>query len=153
MNEQDITFVLIKFADNTVGVMQVLYDVIALAEIDSEIKRSTFVKQVVSWRIIDPEQIPLDRTFRGAWEYDESAVLVNMDKAREIHKNILRSLRLPIFEQLDAEFTKALESGDITEQQRIAILKQELRDVTEDPRIVEARTPEELKAIIPAILQ
>lgn len=54
---------------------------------------------------------------------------IDLNKAKEIHKNNLRAARKPILEKLDIQFQRALETGadikDIVEQ------KQALRDITD----------------------
>lgn len=78
---------------------------------------------------------------------------INMEKARLIHKQSLRSIRNSKLEALDIEFMKAVELGDAKMQADIAIKKQALRDATSDPIIEAAQTPEELKSAIPEILK
>jgi len=102
-------------------------------------------------RWIDAADIPADRTFRDAWE-DNDGVKVNMPKAREIHKVKLRLLRGPKMAALDIAYMRADEIGDSAEKARIKAQKQALRDVTADPRISAATTPDDLKAVIPQIL-
>jgi len=69
---------------------------------------------------------------------------VNMDKAREIHKDKIRAARKPLLEVKDVEFQRALETGADTST--IVSEKQSLRDATINPDIASASTPEELKA-------
>lgn len=101
---------------------------------------------------VDEADIPEDRTFRDAWVQTGKACKVDMPKAVEIHKDALRAMRQPLLKALDGEFLKALESGDTQAQKAIAAKKQALRDVTADPALLEATTPEELKAVVPDIL-
>ena len=79
-------------------------------------------------------------------------ITVDMTKAREIKRDMIRTERKPLLEKLDVEFMRAQEAGDTTLQQEIAARKQALRDVTADPAIDAATTPDELKAVRPAIL-
>lgn len=79
-------------------------------------------------------------------------IFVNMDKAREIKKNMIREERAPLLEKLDVQFMRAMEMGDATLQTEIASKKQALRDATIDPSIEAAQTPEELKQVRPAAL-
>lgn len=104
-------------------------------------------------QIVEVSVLPVDRTFRNAWKQNGSTVAPDMPACREIHKERLRVLRAPLLTVLDAQFLKALEIGDLTEQGRIAAKKQALRDVTDDPRIATASTPEQLKSVVPAVLQ
>ena len=80
-------------------------------------------------------------------------IKVNMTKARKIKRDQLRAERKPLLEQLDVEFMRAQEQGDQTKADEIAAKKQALRDVTDDPAIDAATTPEELKAVRPAALE
>jgi hypothetical protein len=79
-------------------------------------------------------------------------IRVNMDKAREIKKDMVRAERAPKLEALDVEFMRAVEAGDAAAQATIAAKKQALRDATSDPVIINAATPEELKEATPAAL-
>ena len=76
-----------------------------------------------------------------------------MTKAREIKRDQLRDERKPLLEQLDVQFMRAQEQGDQAKADEIAAKKQALRDVTEDPAIDAATTPDELKAVRPAALE
>ena len=91
--------------------------------------------------------MPNDRVFRGAWQFNGDVVEVDMIKAREIHKDNLRLERLPRFEELDTEWFRAAETNDTDAQTEVATKKQALRDVTDDSRITNATTPDQLKAL------
>jgi len=72
---------------------------------------------------------------------------VNMDKAREIKKDMLREERKPLLAALDVEFMLAIEAGDTDAQDAISAKKQALRDITDSPEIANATTPDELRAV------
>jgi len=93
---------------------------------------------------IDKSAIPNDRTFRSAWKPD---LAVDMDKARDIHRDKLRKLRTTKLEALDVELSRNPSKFDEIDAKR-----QALRDVTADPAIDAAKTPAELKAAIPSVL-
>jgi hypothetical protein len=110
----------------------------------------------VSWRIVPNDIVDenTDRTFRNAWKDDGgSKPGHDMAKAREIHRDRLRLLRAPLLDALDTEYLKADESGNQQDKKRIAARKQALRDVTADPAIEAAATPDELKAVLPEALR
>jgi hypothetical protein len=112
-------------------------------------------RAAVSWRIVpdDFSDEATDRTFRDAWMDDGGKKPgVDMGKARDIHRRRLRIMRFPVLEALDADYMKADEASDQQTKKRIAARKQALRDVPADPAIDKARTPDELKAVIPAAL-
>jgi len=163
--EHQIQFIAITFNDGSIGIMQFILDpnlpenttLIGYEEgkgreatdeaIQSEIDKSSWGElSPVAWRRIEKDEIPQDRYFRNAWK-DTGQVEIDMQKAREIQRDELRIERKPHLEQLDVEYMKATEIGDKQQITEIAEIKQLLRDVTKDPRIEEAETPEELKAL------
>jgi len=80
-------------------------------------------------------------------------ITVNMTKALEIKKDMIRAERQPKLEALDVEFMRAVEQGDTAKQAEISAKKQALRDATDDPILSKAKTPEELKKATPAALK
>lgn len=80
-------------------------------------------------------------------------ITVNMDKAREIKKDMIRVVRNKKLQELDVEFMRAVETGDVTKQAEVSAKKQALRDATDDPVITQASTPEELKVATPQALE
>ena len=69
---------------------------------------------------------------------------INMDKARDIHREKVREARNPKLAAKDVEFQRALESGADTAA--IVAAKQALRDAPASAAIEAATTPDELKA-------
>ncbi len=90
-------------------------------------------------------EIPSDYYFRDAWTFKDGFVTIDMDKAREVHKEKLRALRIPLLDALDVAYQRKDESGDAAGKAAIAKKKQALRDITKHPDIESAKTPEELK--------
>jgi len=88
-------------------------------------------------------------TFRSAWEDTGTAIRVNMTKARAIHMGQIRQVRDEQLAKLDVPYMKALEAGNVPEQQRIATLKQTLRDIPQTFDLAKYRTPTTLKAAWP----
>jgi hypothetical protein len=94
-----------------------------------------------------------DRTFRGAWECGaEKGLTCHMPKARAIHVKRIRKVRNAELAKLDVPFMKAVEAGDTGEQQRIAELKQSLRDIPQTLTLSGARTQNALKKLWPSLL-
>jgi uncharacterized protein YdaT len=71
------------------------------------------------------------------------AIIVDINKAKDITKNRLRAERKPLLEAQDVAFQRALESGADTSA--IVAEKQRLRDIT--TLVDTANTVEELKAL------
>lgn len=71
-------------------------------------------------------------------------ISINLNKAREIHKNKIREARAPKLENLDLAFMRAVETSDTKERAAIAKKKQALRDATKQSAIEEATDVEDL---------
>jgi hypothetical protein len=154
-------FVAITFDDGSVGIMQfvvqqyhpstgavVWEQMVSDEAINAEIARSAFDRAVTGWRLIEPGDVPEDRSYRGAWTDDGKAISHDMEKAREIQREKLREARKPLLEALDVDVIKAqTETKDARAVASAVAEKQRLRDVTDDPRIDAAQSVEELKAI------
>ena len=97
---------------------------------------------VVVVGILNSADIPTDRTFRNAWEYNEG-IKVNVLKAKDITKNRLRAERKPLLEAQDVLFQRALEIGASTAE--IVKEKQRLRDITK--QVDALASHDELKAL------
>lgn len=108
--------------------------------------------EVESHRPISFDNLPTNRAFRNAWRDTGTKIETDMPAAREIWRGTLRRLREPLLAQLDVAYQRADERSDAAAKQSIAAQKQALRDVTADPAIEAASTPEELMAVIPAAL-
>lgn len=103
--------------------------------------------QPVKWRRIRQEDIPADRTFRNALTDDGAKLHHPVEKCKPLHLEKLRRLRQPVLDQLDRDWMKANGTGDTAEATKIEAKRQRLRDITKDPRIDAAQTPEDLKQI------
>ena len=68
---------------------------------------------------------------------------INMNKARDIHRERIREARNPKLAAKDVEFQRALETGADTSA--IVAVKQALRDAPAASAIEAASTPDELK--------
>ena len=71
------------------------------------------------------------------------AIIINIDKAKDITKDRLRAERTPLLQAQDVAFQRALESGADTST--IVAEKQRLRDITK--QVDTATTLDELKGL------
>lgn len=62
------------------------------------------------------------------------AIGINVEKAKQIHKNAIRAVRNSLLEKKDVEYIRALEVGDTVKVAEIVTEKQALRNV---PTIVD----------------
>jgi hypothetical protein len=119
--------------------------------LSDELKKwSDHENDIVGVREIALDEMPVDRDFREAWT-DSGKLTIDMDRARAIHQDRLRQLRSPKLAALDVEMSRAYK--DAARQEAIEARRQRLRDVTDDPAIAAARTPDELRAVLPAALR
>lgn len=79
-------------------------------------------------------------------------IRVNMEKARDIKRDMIREERKPLLEALDVAYMRATEVQDTKKMTEVASKKQALRDCTKDPAIDAAVTPDELKLVSPSAL-
>jgi hypothetical protein len=99
-------------------------------------------------------EVPTDRTFREAWCCSGSSKIeCDMPKARDIHRDRMRRARQPKLDELDRLHNRALGRRRQAEADNIEARRELLRNVTDDPAIEAAQTPDELKAVWPAILE
>jgi len=78
---------------------------------------------------------------------------LNLEKAKDLHKNRIRLTREKIFNRLDIEFMKAVESGNIQKIEEIGELKQQLRDLPDCEEIENATCLNDLRSHWPDILE
>lgn len=81
------------------------------------------------------------------------SVVINLQKAKDIAQQILRTERKPVLESLDIQFMRAVESGNTQLQTAIASEKQSLRDITSHESIVDAEDVDGLKTAMDALIQ
>jgi hypothetical protein len=97
----------------------------------------------VSYIFVTDEDL-LDNDFYNAWEIVSKKLQINLDKAKEIHRDKIRAARTPLLSKLDVQFQRALETSADTKD--IVAQKQALRDATEDSKIAAATTTDAIKA-------
>lgn len=102
---------------------------------------------------LEDSDVPIDRTYRGAWDIVSSKVSVDMPRARVIHMDSLRLKRNDKLKQLDTDYLKADEDNDGQLKAAIKAKKQQLRDMPNTYDLSIAATPEELKLMIPEYLE
>jgi hypothetical protein len=122
-----------------------------ILENDSKIQEfiSTNIPNGIECVVIDNSQFPVDIDFAMALEVN-GGLKFNSDKAKAIWKNKWREARKPKLEELDVEFMKAVELGQVDKQAEIGAKKQALRDVTNTE--IPGNTSEEIKSVWPSIL-
>lgn len=146
-------FVAVRRFDGSLSILRVYHDGAGVTDdqIRKAIERHYVRDHSTFWRRIEFSDQPAERDYRDAWTDAGKAIVHDMPKAREIHRECIRARRKPLLEALDVEYMRALErnGGLDAEAGRIVARKQRLRDATDDPRIEAAQTVEELRAVDP----
>ncbi len=75
-------------------------------------------------------------------------IKINLEKANDVAKDIVRQHRKPLLEKLDIKFQIAMESGSEEQKGNIVDEKNKLRDM---PNYTEVKTVEELNQMIDEI--
>jgi hypothetical protein len=151
------------YTDPATGDLHVIHRVYSRSNDANEDDASFFAREVarnhpgVSFFIVDSQDRAVeafftDRYFRNAWCEKDGKAAVDMVKARTCHMERIRSKRNKEIAKLDVPFMKALEDGDVVEQNRIKDLKQSLRNIPQTIGLSSARTPDQLKALWPTEL-
>jgi hypothetical protein len=120
--------------------------------VDPQVKRipsNPTGNHAVSWRQITYDDVPPDRFYRNAWRDDGKKIYHDMDHVRKLHLEHLRRERVPILEQKDRDWMRAMGQGKMEDVKRIEEDRQTLRDLptTILKELEKAKTPEEVKKI------
>jgi len=144
--------------DKSIGILIPTQECVDLFGIEAIAKKD--VPEGLPYWIVEDVHIPESRTFRNAWETDESMesltvtdiktillrrfwkmLKINIEKAKEIKKDMLRVERKPLLEALDV--AAMMNITDSVKLAEIEAEKQKLRDIT--TKVDELTTVEELK--------
>lgn len=101
------------------------------------------------YEIILAGNVPVDRTFRAAWEPKPGVVGVNMPRARIMQMDRIRGRRAIKFVELDNAHRTADDDNDGQLKAQIAQERKVLRDIPETFDLEVATTPEELANLWP----
>lgn len=115
----------IVFTDNE-GTTKITYPVEKTVE--------ELISNYPNGKIINISEVPKDRKYRSAWNFNGQKIEINLDKAKEIKLKEIRKLRDEKLKELDIDFIKALEDNKDTKN--ITIEKKRLRDL---PQSIENR--------------
>lgn len=83
----------------------------------------------------------------------KGVVTIDMEKAKDIYRDVLRSVRKPALEDLDLQFMRAIETGNTTLLAEIAAKKQELRDLPANTAIDNVTSTQDFLKIFPDVLK
>lgn len=101
------------------------------------------IPEGAEYKIVDESEIPADRTFRGAWDYD--TLKEDVDKSKEIWKDKLRADREKLFSSNDVKLQNAIADGDEVSKSEAIAERNRLRNVTD--LVTNCKTIDEIKAV------
>jgi hypothetical protein len=129
---------------NTEGGVSVI---IPTGELSIEEVAAKDVPEGVAFEIVTTDEIPSDRTFRGAWVLGDCCVEHDLDKCKEIGHDKRRAARAEEFQPYDEVIAKQIPGVDAAEAEAA---RQAIRDkYTEvQANIDAAETPDEIKAAL-----
>jgi hypothetical protein len=99
-------------------------------------------------RIYEESQLP-DREFVDAWTIDAT---IDLELAKEVWRNKMRSVRSQRLKELDLEWMRAMEQQDYSAAAKVVAKKVELRDITKRDELKYAKTLDQVKAFWPEVL-
>lgn len=121
---------------------------------DDEYKKHVIDKSVpddvVNFLEVPDDYVFPDREFRNAWQLVDGTITYDLEKARMIQLDRIRSARVPELQKLDIELIKALENGSPIEE--LKTRRQEMRDITEPLKAMALKSIEDVKKAFPEIL-
>lgn len=100
------------------------------------------------YHIVDESEISPDREFRDAWEYDfsnDEPIKVNIEGAKEVHKDKLRSEREIYFKMNDLFLRDGFIYGDDEMLENAKIERQRLKDLPQQVDL--CKTLDEIRAV------
>ena len=120
------------------GQVAVLYPILPVEDCIKD------VPDGLSYHIVEDSEIPKNTFFSRAWKIVDGKIEMDIVKAREVHKENIRTARQEKLAELDIEFQRALEASADTST--IVAKKQALRDAPADSSIDAATDEAGLKA-------
>ena len=112
---------------------------------------------LIYYAVISKNNIPEDRYFRNAWNFDDrnKCVMIEVETCKTIHIDKLRYTRNKKLKELDTETVKAVGRGDDKKRDQIEREKQKLRDMPETMKkdLCQINDPDLIKACIPDCLK
>jgi hypothetical protein len=101
----------------------------------------------VPYEIVDEDNIPTDRTFRGAWVLGDCCIDHDLDKCKEIGHTIRRTKRAEEFAPYDEVIAKQIPGKDAAQaeakRQEIRVKYDAIQEAIDD-----ASTPEDIKSAL-----
>jgi hypothetical protein len=121
--------------------------IIPTGELPIEEVAAKDVPEGAPYEIVTTDEIPADRTFRGAWVMGDCCIDHDIDRCRAIGHDMRRAARAEEFAPHDEVIAKQIPGIDVAEAEAA---RQQIRDKYADMQeaIETAATPNEIKAAL-----
>lgn len=113
---------------------------------------SHFLEYAENWAELEPIRMPLLKEYAGSWRLKDGRIEIDLEKAKEIHIDILREQREELLRKLDIESLRCLEEDDFAALECVKKRKQRLRDMPTD-KCFDVDSFEELTQAIPDYME
>ncbi len=142
-----------KNNDDTISIVRPAEEYLLTHTLEDLIKKD--VPQDTDYLIIDDNLLPQDKWYRSAWRRVNDKVEIDLNLAKQLHLNDLRTLRNSLLKKQDIQFQIALEKDDKILLQEVISIKQQLRDMPEEAEqeMQQINSVEQLKQYVPNILK
>jgi len=111
--------------------------------------RANVPSDAVSTRDVEASALPSSRVFRDAWVLSGASIVVDMPRARTIHRERIRQRAAVLIARADADWISAEQNHDNAAKAAALARKLALVAAPNDPAIAAATTPEQLAAVDP----
>jgi len=102
--------------------------------------------------LISNKKYPYDLNFRKAWTVENNKLIVNLDKAKQIWKDIIRDYANKAILKLNEEIQLYLEQADLESIKELGEVKQILKNVHTTVDEIDFKSLDHLKSYWPTIL-
>ena len=134
-------------ADGALAITWVFFDVDPEGERDRIIENGNAPGDAVAINAETPLRVGEPYEFKSALIWNGSKVDCDIDKARDVRREHLRLERAPLLAILDVLYQRADEQNDLVAKAEIVRQKEELRNITEHPDLIVAKTVDDLRAV------
>lgn len=119
-------------------------------EVSLEDYIARYLPKNIFYLILQKDSLPNQyESLYEAWSFNatKTSVIVDMPKARNMHRDTLRQERNSRLPALDVAYIRAQERGDTVALNQIIAQKEQLRNIPAHPAIEAAQTPDDLLAL------
>ena len=116
-------------------------------------QKSIHDKNITNYEFINEADIPKSREFRNAWILKDKKVDFDLNKAKDIQLERIRSKREEKLKELDYKINEAILLDNSESKTKLAKERQELLDITESLKAMSPGSIDDIKNAFPESLK